>query len=159
MHRWLWLYPILAVLLSISVFFSWGWSWTSVSLIALVVGCVAIMIWCAFQARTPATDGLKMNERNMGKNMASNLQHEHHVNRTQNTLSRGKVVLVGFLIVAGYFLVTEHRAHLGGALYYLPFLFLLACPLMHMFMHGSHGGHDHGNRVSNDNNDGKNGDA
>jgi len=23
----------------------------------------------------------------------------------------------------------------------LPFLFLLACPLMHMFMHRGHGGH------------------
>ena len=49
-------------------------------------------------------------------------------------------ILVGFLLIAGYFLVTEHRAHLGGALYYLPFLLLLACPLMHVFMHHGHGG-------------------
>lgn len=56
---------------------------------------------------------------------------------------RGKWVLIGFLAVAGFFLWTEHRAHLLGA---LPFLLLLACPLMHMFHHG-HGshGHDHGN--------------
>ena len=50
-------------------------------------------------------------------------------------------ILVGFLLVAGYFLVTEHRAHLSGVLYYLPFLLLLACPLMHLFMHHGHGGH------------------
>lgn len=50
-------------------------------------------------------------------------------------------ILVGFLLIAGYFLVTEHRAHLGGALNYLPFLLLLACPLMHVFMHHGHGSH------------------
>lgn len=54
------------------------------------------------------------------------------------TRSRSSLVLVGFLIVAGFFLVTEHRAHLFGI---LPFLLLLACPLLHNFMHGSHGGH------------------
>jgi len=43
--------------------------------------------------------------------------------------------------IAGYFLVAEHRAHLLGA---LPFLLLLACPLMHIFMHRGHGaGHRH----------------
>jgi hypothetical protein len=26
----------------------------------------------------------------------------------------------------------------------LPWLLLLACPLMHVFMHGRHGGHRHG---------------
>lgn len=50
-------------------------------------------------------------------------------------------ILIGFLSVAAYFLITEHRAHLGGALNYLPFLLLLACPLMHLFMHHGHGGH------------------
>ena len=48
---------------------------------------------------------------------------------------------IGLLVlgaVAAYFLLSEHRAHFFGA---LPFLLLLACPLMHMFMHGGHGGH------------------
>ena len=51
---------------------------------------------------------------------------------------------IGFLVlgaVAAYFLLSEHRAHFFGA---LPFLLLLACPLMHMFMHGGHGGHGGG---------------
>jgi hypothetical protein len=26
----------------------------------------------------------------------------------------------------------------------IPFLLILACPLMHIFMHGGHGGHHHG---------------
>jgi hypothetical protein len=42
--------------------------------------------------------------------------------------------------VAAYFLLTEHLAHVVGA---LPFLLLLACPLMHVFMHGGHGAHGH----------------
>ena len=48
---------------------------------------------------------------------------------------------VGLLVlgaVAAYFLLSEHRAHFFGA---LPFLLLLACPVMHMFIHGGHGGH------------------
>ncbi len=51
--------------------------------------------------------------------------------------SIGLIVLGG---VAGYFLLTEHRAHFFGA---LPYLLLLACPLMHVFMHGGHGHHAH----------------
>ena len=53
--------------------------------------------------------------------------------------SRSTWVLIGFLAVGGYFLLTEHRAH---AIAYLPYLLLLACPLMHLFHH--HGGHHHG---------------
>lgn len=49
-------------------------------------------------------------------------------------------VFFGFLAVAGFFLFTEHRAHLMGA---LPFLLLALCPLMHFF-HGRHGGHGRG---------------
>uniref|UniRef100_UPI003F497276 DUF2933 domain-containing protein n=1 Tax=Cupriavidus yeoncheonensis TaxID=1462994 RepID=UPI003F497276 len=42
----------------------------------------------------------------------------------------------------GYFLWTEHRAHV---IQILPFLLLAACPLMHLFMHHGHG-HGHGQR-------------
>jgi hypothetical protein len=42
--------------------------------------------------------------------------------------------------VAGWFLWQEHRAHLLGA---LPYLIVLACPLMHVFMHRGHGHHGH----------------
>jgi uncharacterized SAM-binding protein YcdF (DUF218 family) len=43
-----------------------------------------------------------------------------------------------FLIVAAFFLWTEHRAHLLGV---LPYLIFLLCPAIHFFMHGSgHGG-------------------
>jgi hypothetical protein len=45
-----------------------------------------------------------------------------------------------FLAIAVFFLWQEHRAHLFGA---LPWLLLLLCPALHLFMH--HGeGHGHG---------------
>ncbi|WP_149536836.1 DUF2933 domain-containing protein [Siccirubricoccus phaeus] len=53
--------------------------------------------------------------------------------------TRGGVVLLGFLAVGAFYLLTEHTAHLLGA---LPYLLLLACPLMHLFMHHGHGDHD-----------------
>lgn len=56
--------------------------------------------------------------------------------------SRANWVLVGFMAVAGYFLVSEHWAHLVPV---LPWLLLLSCPLMHLFMHHGHGGHSGGN--------------
>ncbi len=54
---------------------------------------------------------------------------------------------LGLIGAVSYFLLMEHREHLFQA---LPYLILLACPLMHFFMHGSHGGHDHGDHKSDD---------
>ncbi len=49
-----------------------------------------------------------------------------------------------FVLVAGgvgvYYLLTEHLTHVTQA---VPYLFLLACPLMHLFGHHGHGGHSH----------------
>lgn len=64
---------------------------------------------------------------------------------------RGLIAFI-FIIAIGYYLITEHRAHLFNI---LPLLLLLACPLMHIFMHGKHGmhgghHHDHHKRVDND---------
>jgi hypothetical protein len=52
--------------------------------------------------------------------------------------SRAGLVFIGFAVIAGALLFTEHRAHVLGLLIWLP---LLACPLMHLFMHHGHGGH------------------
>ncbi len=59
-----------------------------------------------------------------------------------------------FMLVAGavgvYYLLTEHLTHVTQA---IPFLFLLACPLMHLFghHHGGHGGHgSHGEQSQSD---------
>ncbi|MDK9703017.1 MAG: DUF2933 domain-containing protein [Sulfuritalea sp.] len=66
----------------------------------------------------------------------NNNHHEH-----SPMAGRSKIAWIVFAAIAAFYLLSEHRAHLLGA---LPFLLLLACPLMHLFMHGGHGGHDHG---------------
>ena len=53
--------------------------------------------------------------------------------------SRTGLVLLAFLAVSAFFLVTEHTAHVFGV---LPFLLLLLCPLLHFFMHRRHGKHN-----------------
>mgnify|MGYP005718168603 CR=1 FL=1 len=47
--------------------------------------------------------------------------------------------LMVFIAVAGYFLWAEHRAHV---IELLPWLLVLGCVGMHLFMHGGHGHHD-----------------
>lgn len=67
------------------------------------------------------------------------MDHDHHDEGPpsfwRSRIGIGWVVLAA---VASWFLWTEHRAHLLGL---LPYLFLLACPLIHLFMHR---GHHHG---------------
>jgi len=54
------------------------------------------------------------------------------------------------LLLAGavglYYLLTEHLTHVTQA---VPYLFLLACPLMHLFGH-HHGSHPHDEQREND---------
>jgi hypothetical protein len=55
-------------------------------------------------------------------------------------------------VIGAFALITsweQHRAHILGA---IPYLLLLACPLMHLFGHGGHGrrgpgSHEHGSRA------------
>lgn len=67
--------------------------------------------------------------------------HENH--ETPPSFWRSRFA-IGYLVigaVAAYYLLTEHLAHVVGV---LPYLILLACPLMHIFMHGGHGHGSHG---------------
>ena len=66
------------------------------------------------------------------------MNHEHTERNGGWLSSRRSIVLLGFLAIIGFFMFTEHRAHLFGI---LPYLLLLACPLMHLFMHRGHGKH------------------
>ena len=76
--------------------------------------------------------------------------HTNHLQQTEPPpfwRSRYAIGLLVFGAVAAYFLLSEHRAHFIGA---LPFLLLLSCPIMHVFMHHGHDGkgsdhHSHGN--------------
>ena len=58
-------------------------------------------------------------------------------------LSTNGLAAIGLFAAVLYFLLAEHRAQFLMA---LPYLMLLLCPLLHVFMHGGHGhgGHGHG---------------
>lgn len=58
-------------------------------------------------------------------------------------ITRTRLAFVGFTLIGGYFLLTEHAAHIALALPYLPYLLILACPLLHVFMHRGHGHGSH----------------
>jgi hypothetical protein len=62
----------------------------------------------------------------------------HHTSKFGWLVSH-KAALAALILVA-ILLVIDHWNHIVTA---LPYLLLLACPLMHLFMHGGHGGHGH----------------
>jgi hypothetical protein len=66
----------------------------------------------------------------------------HEVAATPNGTWRRRATWAAclFLAIAAFFLWTEHRAHLLGA---LPYLIALACPIIHLFMHRGHHGRHH----------------
>ena len=66
------------------------------------------------------------------------MNHTHHAQTGERSGPRipywlGALVFAG---LAAFFLFEEHRAHMLGA---LPYLLLLACPLLHFGMHSGHG--------------------
>ena len=57
------------------------------------------------------------------------MDHSTHIHSSPGVgWSRGKIVLIAFLAIAGFYLLAEHRAH---AFAVLPFLLLPAFLLMH----------------------------
>jgi Protein of unknown function (DUF2933) len=85
-----------------------------------------------------------------GKGMAEEggqMNSQHRSMASSWFRSRTGLVLLAFLAIAAFFLITEHRAHVLGV---LPFLLVLLCPLLHLFLHGRHGGGHagHGSRPS-----------
>jgi hypothetical protein len=76
------------------------------------------------------------------------VKHDHNLRPAHESGNRRFVwVLCGFILIAVFFLLMEHRAHVFG---YLPWLLLLACPLLHVFMHRGHGGHGGGSHAGHD---------
>lgn len=76
------------------------------------------------------------------------MSHHDHSDRRSGSgssflTSRGGIILIILLAIGGFLLFTEHRAHVFGSGL---FLLLLACPLLHLFMHGGHSGHDAGSQ-------------
>lgn len=67
-------------------------------------------------------------------------QRPGHRHAAQPMPGRARIAWIVLAGIAAFYLWAEHRAHLLGV---LPFLLLLGCPLMHLFMHGhGHGGEE-----------------
>ena len=50
----------------------------------------------------------------------------------------GRTVFLVFGLIVATLIIYEHRIHVLG---FLPYLFLLTCVVMHLFMHHGQGGH------------------
>jgi len=71
--------------------------------------------------------------------MTSYEHHEHRDGLKVWPLSRTGIAILLVVAVLAFLIYTEHTAHLLGA---IPYLLILACPLMHIFMHRGHQHHD-----------------
>lgn len=66
---------------------------------------------------------------------------EHTNESVKNTFSiKTWWVIFAIGLVGLVSLLRDHTTHVFSI---LPFLILLACPLIHLFMHKGHSGHDH----------------
>ncbi|HEY5648951.1 MAG TPA: DUF2933 domain-containing protein [Nitrospiria bacterium] len=72
-----------------------------------------------------------------------NMKDQHGPERNSWFRRPANLALCGFLLIAGFFLLSEHRAHFFGI---LPWLLLLACPVLHLFMHRGHKRGEHRHR-------------
>jgi len=66
--------------------------------------------------------------------------HSHEGPGAAKRAALGALVMVGLIIA--FYLLREHWGHVAGS---WPYLLLLACPAMHLFMHGHH---DHSHHES-----------
>lgn len=64
--------------------------------------------------------------------------HENDTSSPGWLFSRTGIATLVALSVIGFLIYTGHGAHLLGI---LPYLLILICPLMHIFMHGGHSHH------------------
>ena len=86
--------------------------------------------------------------------MENHTQHSsQHASGTTPAPAAWKGAAIMVAVIAAFYLLREHWGHALGI---APYLILLACPLMHLFMHGGHGnGHRHGHPHGDSGNDGR----
>ena len=65
---------------------------------------------------------------------------EHNGNGKSWLFSRTGLATICALAILGFLVYEGHGAHILG---FAPYLLILACPLMHIFMHHDHHHHDH----------------
>jgi hypothetical protein len=68
--------------------------------------------------------------------MMEHSAHSHPTHPRSGLRLGSRLVLFAFLAIAGFYLLTEHTAHVFGI---LPYLLVFLCPILHL-LHGGHGG-------------------
>jgi Protein of unknown function (DUF2933) len=107
--------------------------------------------WCAFlshtSVRTQASlsvqdDHKKQRGAEVRRPSEEDTMNDQHISPSGGIgaflRSPSGLVLLAFLAIGGFYLITEHTAHVFGL---LPYALFLLCPILHLLMHGGHGGH------------------
>ena len=69
------------------------------------------------------------------ENHDSHSQNHPNAARSRTGIAwKGAAMMVA--VIVGFYVLREHWGHALGI---APYLLLLACPIMHIFMHGGHG--------------------
>ena len=68
---------------------------------------------------------------------SNSINQPAHGDSRSHAVWKGAAVML--VAIIGFYVLREHWGHALGV---APYSLLLACPLMHIFMHGGHG-HDH----------------
>jgi uncharacterized membrane protein len=76
-----------------------------------------------------------------GEKKGTAINHMQPQDAKKPVSGRNIWILTAILLVAAAWLWTRHQSHLLGV---LPYLLVLACPLMHLFHHHGHHGHHPG---------------
>lgn len=70
--------------------------------------------------------------------MEGSVENERRAGTRRGSSAWTRLIVLGSLAVAAFFLVTEHTAHLYGA---LPYVLVVLFVGLHLLGHGRHGGH------------------
>lgn len=135
-----WLYPLIGLALISAVLRSLGFAWGPAVFAALALACLGMLfygLWLSKRALTALDEPVAPGQVVQGR---IPMDHHQQAQGEKKWSWRTKLALLGFLGVAAFFLLTEHRAHVFGA---LPYVLLLLCFLLHLFGHGGigHPGH------------------
>ena len=100
--------------------------------------CVGYLLTHGFSLSTQGAQRRKLTLKAHGERGMLDMEMQQHP-QSPFWRSAAGLAAIGFGGVAAFFLFTEHRAHLYGI---LPWLLLLCCPVMMLFMHHGHDRHE-----------------
>lgn len=126
-----WFYPLIALVLASAVLRVAGFPWGSAVFAVLALACLGMLFYGWRLSRRALAPLDEPAPRTRGETHRSRRMKLHET-RYARRRSRLGLAFLGFAAIAGFFLLTEHRAHMLGA---APYVLLLLCLLLHFFGH------------------------